>query len=410
MPRSCPRIAPAPRARRDRHGPEARARDAAATRLELHEADGAFERIEAVAARAWLLRARRRGSRRRPLPRLRPLVDDPPPPLARAARAVPAPACCLLRPARQTMLSKWQRRGEHDRSRFGPWQRTWAPSRLRRGGRARPRRDRARRRLPGQPRAAPGGAVRRRPGRGRRPPRAAAAHTIESPIAATAGRSCPAHPSSSSRGAAAASGRARSRARGRRGRRGAGARAVGEGRRRARDDRRPRAQRPLARLRAGQRALARADGDARARRRRAHGLDRRGHAPRRRRPRRAARGDVPRRLDHGRPEDRGRRPDRRARAGRARRVDGRARSRLRQRRPRSGADDPDVRDRRGAHPPLGRRRHRLGLGSRGGDRRVLGQGRPAAARDRGAARWSLPHGGPTEHRTAAADAVRRSAR
>ena len=42
-----------------------------------------------------------------------------------------------------------------------------------------------------------------------------AAHTIESPIAATAGRSSPAHPSSSSRGAAAACGRARSRGRGR---------------------------------------------------------------------------------------------------------------------------------------------------------------------------------------------------
>ena len=59
-------------------------------------------------------------------------------------------------------------------------------------------------------------------------------------------------------------------------------RAVGEGRGRARDDRRPRAQRPLARLRAGQRAVARADGDARARGRRAHGLDGRGDDPRRR--------------------------------------------------------------------------------------------------------------------------------
>ena len=65
----------------------------------------------------------------------------------------------------------------------------------------------------------------------------------------------------------------------------------------------------------------------------------------------------------GRPEDRGRRPDRRDRARRARRVDGRAGSRLRQRRPRSRADDPDVRDRGGADPPLGRRRRRLGLGS-----------------------------------------------
>ena len=57
-------------------------------------------------------------------------------------------------------------------------------------------------------------------------------------------------------------------------------------------------------------------------------------------------------------------------------------SRLRQRRPRSRADDPDVRDRGRADPPLGRRRRRLGLGSAGGDRRVVGQGGSAAARDR----------------------------
>ena len=66
--------------------------------LELHEADGAFERIE-----AWL---RERGFFapggeelvRRPLPRLRALLDDPPPPLAGAARAVPAPTRRLCRP------------------------------------------------------------------------------------------------------------------------------------------------------------------------------------------------------------------------------------------------------------------------------------------------------------------------
>ena len=55
---------------------------------------------------------------------------------------------------------------------------------------------------------------------------------------------------------------------------------VGQGRRRARDDRRPRAQRPLARLRAGHDPLAAVDGDAPARRRRAHRLDRRGDAAR----------------------------------------------------------------------------------------------------------------------------------
>ena len=106
------------------------------------------------------------------------------------------------------------------------------------------------------------------------------------------------------------------------------ARRGGEGRGRARDDRRPRAQRPLPRLRAGLRALAGADGGARAGRRDAPRLDGRGNAARgRRRPRRAARGDLPGRLGHRRAQDRSARPDRRARAGRPRRLDGRARHR-----------------------------------------------------------------------------------
>src|SRR5215211_1665975 len=53
-----------------------------------------------------------------------------------------------------------------------------------------------------------------------------------------------------------------------------------EGRGRARHDRRPRAERPLARLRAGQRPLAGAARRARARGRRAPRLDRRGAPPR----------------------------------------------------------------------------------------------------------------------------------
>ena len=77
-----------------------------------------------------------------------------------------------------------------------------------------------------------------------------------------------------------------------------------EGRRRARDDRRPRAQRPLARLRRRVDSLARADGAARARRRHASRLDRRGPPARRRRPCRDPARDLPRRLDHGRAEDR----------------------------------------------------------------------------------------------------------
>ena len=95
----------------------------------------------------------------------------------------------------------------------------------------------------------------------------------------------------------------------------------------------------------------------------------------RRHARRDPRRDVPRRLGHRRAEDRGRRPDRRARAGRARRLDGRARRASTRRRLRAGADDPHLRRRRGPRPPLGRRRHRLGLRSRGRDRGVAGSRR-----------------------------------
>ena len=49
-----------------------------------------------------------------------------------------------------------------------------------------------------------------------------------------------------------------------------------------------------------------------------------------------------------------------------------------ERRLRARTDDPHVRDRRRVDPPLGRRRHRLGLRSGGGDRGVVGQGTPAA--------------------------------
>ena len=247
--------------------------------------------------------------------------------------------------------------------------------------------DRARRRLPGQPRAAPLRAVRGRRRRARRPsprpestqPRALPRRRLGDRLrlaGALPGAARPPRLDVPDQGDAP--GRGSRRARG-----------LGQGRGRARDDRRPRAQRPLAHLRARERALARADGDAGAGRGRAHGLDRRGNAARRGRPGRDARGDVPRRLDHGGPEDRGRRPDRGDRARRARRVDGRARPGLRQRRPRPGADDPHLRDRGGAHPPLGRRRRRLGLRSAGGDRRVVDEGR-SAARARSAHRRSSP--------------------
>src|SRR4051794_38209158 len=157
-----------------------------------------------------------------------------------------------------------------------------------------------------------------------------------------------------------------------------------QGRRRARDDRRPRAQRPRTRLRAGLGALAGAARRAGARRRHAPRVDGRGDAAARRGARRAARRRLPRRVGDRRAEDRGARPDRRARAGRPRRVDGGARARLAERRPRAGADDPDVRDRGGARAPLGRRRHRLGFAPRRRDRGVVGEG-AAAARGAGAA-------------------------
>ena len=72
----------------------------------------------------------------------------------------------------------------------------------------------------------------------------------------------------------------------------------------------------------------------------------------------------------------------RARAGRPRRVDGRARDDPRERRLRPRADDPHVRGRGRAHPPLGRRRHRLGLRPGGRDRGVVGEGAAAARRGR----------------------------
>ena len=56
-----------------------------------------------------------------------------------------------------------------------------------------------------------------------------------------------------------------------------------------------------------------------------------------------------------------------------------------ERRLRARADDPHARRRRGPHPPLGRRRHRLGLRPRGRDRGVVGQG--AAAARRASAGW-----------------------
>ena len=95
-----------------------------------------------------------------------------------------------------------------------------------------------------------------------------------------------------------------------------GAPRLGQGRRRARHDRRPRAQRPLARLRPRHGPLAGADGRRAAGRRRAPRLDRRGRRAARRRSRGDPRRALPGRLGDGGAEDRGRRPHRGARAGR----------------------------------------------------------------------------------------------
>ena len=111
-----------------------------------------------------------------------------------------------------------------------------------------------------------------------------------------------------------------------------------EGRRGARDDRRPRAERPLARVRAGQYRWP----ELMAERELAgvvHLVSTVEETLRAgRRPRGVARGHVPGRLRHGRAQDRGRRPHRGARAGRARRLDGRDRPRPAERRPRPRAD------------------------------------------------------------------------
>src|SRR6266853_877862 len=84
--------------------------------------------------------------------------------------------------------------------------------------------------------------------------------------------------------------------------------------------------------------------------------------------------------------DLGARPDRATRAGGPRSGDGRARAHSAERRPRARAHDSHVRRRRRRDPPLGRRRHRLGLRPRRGGRGVVGEGPSAAGGDRRPAR------------------------
>ncbi len=132
-------------------------------------------------------------------------------------------------------------------SRSATWEQTWSRDGARRCGRGGARGDRARRRLPGEPRPAPLGAVLRRPGWARRAssrplrplhPRPFVgdgwAIVSASPelFLARSGRQVWTMPIKGTRPAG-----------------GARPHGVREGRGRARDDRRPRAERPVARLR-----------------------------------------------------------------------------------------------------------------------------------------------------------------
>ncbi len=164
---------------------------------------------------------------------------------------------------------------------------------VRRSDRGRAGGDRARRRLPGESRAAPRGVVRRRPCCARVHARAASAAAI------TAARRARVDDRLRVAGALSLAARRpaaddadQGHAPGRRGHR------RREGCGRARDDRRPRAQRPLARVRGGDRPLARADGAAGAGRRDAPRLDGRRAAPGRHRSRRDPVRVVPGGLGH----------------------------------------------------------------------------------------------------------------
>ena len=260
----------------------------AAGHVELFEPAGAFERIE-----SWL---RERGFFQDGgedlvadlylgygLSQTLRRQSTPPPP---EPCALPL-AACSIRPSRSVV--------ENDSKASIPHRRLGADVgavRIRRRRHGGPQRNRPWRRLPGQPRPAPFGAVSGRPRPRLPPPWRPSSPTTRDRSAATAGRSSPRPRSCSSGAEAIASGRARSRApappaaaassRPRQGRCG------------ARDDRRSRAQRSLARLCGRQRAVAGADDGPSARRRGAHGLDGGGHAPRRGRAGGAAHGDLSR--------------------------------------------------------------------------------------------------------------------
>ena len=136
--------------------------------LEIHEAAGALEsssdgferRASSLrAASTWLpISTSATGSPRRFVGGIRPLPPEPCP--------LPLVACTV----RESEYIVRNDNGRERRFRDRPLAADLERRRLRRGRSARAERDRARRRLPGQPRAAPLGTVRGRSGRARRPP------------------------------------------------------------------------------------------------------------------------------------------------------------------------------------------------------------------------------------------------
>ena len=161
-------------------------------------------------SRQYLAERAADGARRRPLPRLRAVRAAAPRALRRHRPSRARCRCSRPGSARRALVPVRHKRRSGSASGSRPGRR-----RLRGGDRGGARGDRARRRLPGEPRAAPLRAVRGRPGRRSRRRSRRSARCIRGRSPATAGRSSPPRPSSSSRAAATGSGRCRSRARAR---------------------------------------------------------------------------------------------------------------------------------------------------------------------------------------------------
>ena len=228
---------------------------------------------------------------------------------------------------------------------IGKFQPTWSPAEYRSAIAGSPGRHRPRRRLPGQPRAAPAGAVLGRPTRRSLPrsPRWRRAWAMDM------------HGDGWS--VVSASPELFLRTQGRPGRDDADqGHAPGGGGGAIADSAKDRAEHimivdlernDLGRVcEPGSVHVPIADDRAADGRRAAPGLHRGRHAPPGGRPGRAAASDLPRRVGHRCAQALGDRPHRPARAGRPGRVDGRRSAGLSQRRSRPRPDDPHVRDRR----------------------------------------------------------------